>query len=112
MADLRACLPAFQHPAAPKVLGIRPVREKLATFAPVPGIDDLRPGPTGPSGIILAGDYTNTGWPATMEGATRSGYAAAAATALNRAPPGVCRPVPPDRPSGPRVGLRACGGES
>lgn len=39
----------------------------------------MRPGPTGPSGIVLAGDYTDTGWPATMEGAARSGYAAAAA---------------------------------
>jgi squalene-associated FAD-dependent desaturase len=85
MDDLRTCLPSFQasqgraRDAQPKLLRVRAVKEKLATFAPVPGLDALRPGPTGPSGIILAGDYTSTGWPATMEGATRSGYVAAAA---------------------------------
>jgi squalene-associated FAD-dependent desaturase len=57
------------------------VIEKRATFAPLPGIDRLRPQQAPPPGgiqnLYLAGDYTQTGWPATMEGATRSGYLAA-----------------------------------
>lgn len=80
-ADIRACVPDAR---AAHLVSVRAVKEKLATFAPVPGLDALRPPPRPPSGdgLILAGDYTDTGWPATMEGATRSGYAAAAA-ALN-----------------------------
>jgi uncharacterized protein with NAD-binding domain and iron-sulfur cluster len=62
---------------------VRSVKEKRATFAPLPGLNALRPSAAPPRGlahdsIILAGDYTDTGWPATMEGATRSGYTAAA----------------------------------
>ena len=57
------------------------VVEKRATFAPVPGVDRLRPtqapGEGGIENLFLAGDYTKTGWPATMEGAARSGYLAA-----------------------------------
>jgi uncharacterized protein with NAD-binding domain and iron-sulfur cluster len=57
------------------------VIEKRATFAPTPGIDRLRPQQAPPAGgienLYLAGDYTLTGWPATMEGAVRSGYLAA-----------------------------------
>ena len=57
------------------------VIEKRATFAPVPGIDRLRPRQAPPgdgiANLYLAGDYTLTGWPATMEGAVRSGYLAA-----------------------------------
>ncbi|MDB1089788.1 hydroxysqualene dehydroxylase HpnE [Streptomyces sp. ACA25] len=53
-------------------------RERSATFAPVPGVGRLRPGPgTGLPGLHLAGAWTATGWPATMEGAVRSGLAAA-----------------------------------
>jgi zeta-carotene desaturase len=59
------------------------VIEKRATFSPSPGVDRLRPGqsppPGGIGGLFLAGDYTRTGWPATMEGAVRSGYLAAEA---------------------------------
>jgi hydroxysqualene dehydroxylase len=59
------------------------VIEKRATFSPLPGSDDFRPlqspPPDGIAGLFLAGDYTRTGWPATMEGAVRSGYLAAAA---------------------------------
>lgn len=79
LADIHACLPAAQGADPPKLIGVRAVKEKLATFAPTPGVEQLRPNAAGDSRIILAGDYTNTGWPATMEGATRSGYAAAAA---------------------------------
>lgn len=81
------------HHALPGAVGIEPVearaiKEKRATFAATPGIDALRPraapGCVGLDGggirnLYLAGDWTDTGWPATMEGAVRSGYAAAAA---------------------------------
>ncbi|HEX5243743.1 MAG TPA: hydroxysqualene dehydroxylase HpnE [Tepidisphaeraceae bacterium] len=57
------------------------VIEKRATFAPLPGVDRLRPTQAAPEGglenLVLAGDYTLSGWPAMMEGAVRSGYLAA-----------------------------------
>ncbi|MDT0306565.1 hydroxysqualene dehydroxylase HpnE [Streptomyces sp. DSM 44917] len=57
-------------------------RERAATFAPAPGVGRLRPGPvTRAPGLFLAGAWTATGWPATMEGAVRSGLAAARAAA-------------------------------
>jgi uncharacterized protein with NAD-binding domain and iron-sulfur cluster len=59
------------------------VIEKRATFSPLPGTDKFRPNQSPPAGgianLYLAGDYTQTDWPATMEGATRSGYLAAGA---------------------------------
>ncbi len=56
------------------------VKEVSATFSPAPGCDRLRPGARSPMGnLFLAGDWTATGWPATMEGAVRSGYLAAEA---------------------------------
>ena len=56
------------------------VKEIHATFSPAPGSDALRaPHQTPWPRLFLAGDWTNTGWPATMEGAVRSGYGAAEA---------------------------------
>jgi squalene-associated FAD-dependent desaturase len=53
-------------------------REHSATFRAEPGARALRPGPlTRLEGLVLAGAWTDTGWPATMEGAVRSGQAAA-----------------------------------
>jgi uncharacterized protein with NAD-binding domain and iron-sulfur cluster len=53
-------------------------REPHATFRGEPGSARHRPGPvTGVPGLFLAGAWTDTGWPATMEGAVRSGHAAA-----------------------------------
>jgi squalene-associated FAD-dependent desaturase len=53
-------------------------REHAATFRAVPGARALRPGPrTAIPGLVLAGSWTDTGWPATMEGAVRSGQTAA-----------------------------------
>jgi hydroxysqualene dehydroxylase len=50
------------------------IREKRATFECRVGIEAQRPGNTTPlEGLWLAGDYTNTGYPATLEGAVRSG---------------------------------------
>jgi phytoene dehydrogenase-like protein len=52
--------------------------EREATFLQRPGTQRLRPGPrTASPGLFLAGAWTDTGWPATMEGAVRSGLAAA-----------------------------------
>ena len=60
------------------------IKEVNATYSPRPGIDAHRPGAvTEWPRVFLAGDWTATGWPATMEGAVRSGYLAA--EALTRA---------------------------
>jgi zeta-carotene desaturase len=54
------------------------VRESTATFSPAPGCEEWRPPQeTTVSNLFLAGDWTKTGWPATMESAVRSGYQAA-----------------------------------
>jgi zeta-carotene desaturase len=56
------------------------IKEVNATFSPKPGIDRYRPASQTPwPCVFLAGDWTATGWPATMEGAVRSGYIAAQA---------------------------------
>ncbi len=53
-------------------------REHAATFRAVPGIARLRPSThTSTPGLVLAGAWTDTGWPATLEGAVRSGHTAA-----------------------------------
>ncbi|MFZ2113450.1 MAG: hydroxysqualene dehydroxylase HpnE [Solirubrobacteraceae bacterium] len=53
-------------------------REHAATFAARPGTESLRPDPrTSVAGLVMAGAWTNTGWPATLEGAVLSGHAAA-----------------------------------
>src|SRR5579872_2434928 len=58
------------------------IKEVNATYSPRPGIDVFRPTPvTAWPRVFLAGDWTATGWPATMEGAVRSGYIAAEALA-------------------------------
>jgi zeta-carotene desaturase len=58
------------------------VKEQRATFSAAPETECLRPG-TGSSipNLHMAGDWTRSGWPATMEGAVRSGYLAAESTA-------------------------------
>jgi hypothetical protein len=79
------------HHCVPRSIGLQPVnaraiKEKRATFAATPDIESLRPsvsasfaGGSGIENLFIAGDWIDTGWPATMEGATRSGYAAACA---------------------------------
>lgn len=88
VAELRArYLPELERllPAA-RGAGIRDffvTRERTATFAPAPGVGRLRPGTrTRAPGLFLAGAWTATGWPATMEGAVRSGAGAADAALL------------------------------
>ncbi len=60
-------------------------RERHATFRAAPGSGRARPGARTPmAGLYLAGSWTQTGWPDTMEGAVRSGRAAAAALLADR----------------------------
>jgi zeta-carotene desaturase len=76
--QIRATLPAAREAKLER--GVI-VIEKRATFSPLPGSDAFRPSQAPPSdgleNLFLAGDYTRTGWPATMEGAVRAGYLAA-----------------------------------
>jgi uncharacterized protein with NAD-binding domain and iron-sulfur cluster len=62
-----------------ELLWSRVSREPQATVALRPHTRPLRPSPGEPrrDGVVLAGAWTATGWPATMEGAVRSGRAAA-----------------------------------
>lgn len=65
-------------PGDAKLLRGRLVTEHRAVFSPLPGVDSLRPEQQSPIyNLQLAGDWTQTGWPSTMEGAVRSGYLAA-----------------------------------
>jgi squalene-associated FAD-dependent desaturase len=77
VAELRERLPPAK---AARLLRARVVTEHAATFSAVPGVDRWRPVQTSPlANLFVAGDWTATGWPATMEGAVRSGYLAAEA---------------------------------
>jgi squalene-associated FAD-dependent desaturase len=86
--ELRArYLPAlaelFPAAASAAVEAFFVTREHSATFRASPGARALRPGAETPlRGLVLAGSWTDTGWPATMEGAVRSGRAAAQAALL------------------------------
>ena len=63
---------------AARVTHSRVVTEHRAALSVVPGIEDLRPVQQSPiENVQLAGDWTRTGWPSTMEGAVRSGRLAA-----------------------------------
>ncbi len=80
---LPALAALFPAARTARVLDFFVTREPHATFRAAPGSAALRPGPaTTAPGLALAGAWTATGWPATMEGAVRSG-AAAAATVLD-----------------------------
>ncbi|HSG69941.1 MAG TPA: FAD-dependent oxidoreductase, partial [Planctomycetaceae bacterium] len=68
----------FPRARAAQLVHSRLVTEHKAVFSPRPGIESLRPSQTTPvENLHLAGDWTDTGWPATMEGAVRSGFLAA-----------------------------------
>lgn len=76
-AALRRAFPAAREA---RVLRSLVLREAAATFSPDPGSAALRPAARSPvPGLFLAGDWTATGLPATIEGAVRSGLAAAEA---------------------------------
>ncbi len=73
---------AHAFPAAREaiLLDAAVVKQRNATFRCVPGAQRLRPGPrTASPNLFLAGEWTDTGWPSTMESAVISGYNAAAA---------------------------------
>ena len=75
---VRRLLPAARDA---ELLEVFVTRERTATFRQAPGSLALRPAQaTGLPGFALAGAWTDTGWPATMEGAVRSGIAAARET--------------------------------
>jgi zeta-carotene desaturase len=75
VAELEEFFPAVGHA---KLLKSTVIKEVHATYSPRPGIESYRPQPeTVWPRVFLAGDWTATGWPATMEGAVRSGYLAA-----------------------------------
>jgi squalene-associated FAD-dependent desaturase len=75
LPQLRRALPASREAELVRTVV---VKEPEATFVPAPGV--VRPGPvTEFENFLLAGAYTSTGWPATMESAVRSGLTAARA---------------------------------
>jgi squalene-associated FAD-dependent desaturase len=64
--------------AQAQVVHSRLVTEHKAVFSVLPGVEALRPEQQSPIGNLqIAGDWTKTGWPGTMESAVRSGYLAA-----------------------------------
>ncbi len=97
----------FPRTREAQLLHSRLVTEHRAVFSNRPGASDRRPPQQSPvANLQLAGDWTRTGWPATMEGAVRSGYLAAenVLRALGRPE----RVLAPDRPIAmlPRLLLR------
>jgi zeta-carotene desaturase len=77
LAEVREFFPAASEAT---LLKSAVIKEVNATYSPRPGIDAHRPTPVSRwARVFLAGDWTATGWPATMEGAVRSGYLAAEA---------------------------------
>src|ERR1043166_7346602 len=79
IGDLRLYFPKVKDAT---LLKSHVVKEQRATFSAAPETEQLRPEcRTAIPNVYLAGDWTRTGWPATMEGAVRSGYVAAEAIA-------------------------------
>jgi squalene-associated FAD-dependent desaturase len=84
-AEILAVTMEALHKYFPEMIRATPTRALVlrdpdATFSCGPEAEAFRPGPTTPiGGLYLAGDWTNTGLPATIEGAVRSGHAAATA---------------------------------
>jgi zeta-carotene desaturase len=77
LAELARFFPETRHA---RLLKSGILKEARATFSLPPGLDALRPAQrTAWPGLTLAGDWTATGWPSTMEGAARSGRLAAGA---------------------------------
>jgi squalene-associated FAD-dependent desaturase len=103
LPELRRLLPLARDA---RVRDFFVTRERTATFAPSPGVGRLRPGArTKAPGLYLAGAWTATGWPATMESAVRSGVSAAdaALSALGRPRPSrlfTFEEASPDVPTG------------
>ena len=96
---LRELAEAIPETAGAPILKSYVVRERKATFVPAPGVDALRPDQRSPyPGFYVAGEWTQTGWPSTMESAARSGYLAAERALEDLGAPRAC--LAPDlRPS-------------
>lgn len=105
VAEVRSAFPAARDAV---LVASRIVTDPTAVLSVRPGVDAVRPtAGTAVPNLFLAGDWTATGWPSTMEGAVRSGRLAAAAAAerLGLA----CHGLTPDLPKGLLVRL-AIGG--
>jgi len=77
LSELKEFFPKAEHT---NLLKAQVIKELRATYSAAPGTEGLRPGAETPiKNLFLAGDWTRTGWPPTMEGAVRSGYRAAEA---------------------------------
>jgi squalene-associated FAD-dependent desaturase len=101
LAEVRACVPASQ---SADLTRSQVIRWPKATISPKPGIEALRPMQTSPiENLFIAGEWTQTGWPSTMEGAARSGYLAAEALLAHAGTPR--RFLVPDLPPAPLVRL-------
>ena len=88
LTELAEFFPRVNDAKLEKVTLIKEVR---ATFGVPPGIDAARPGPASSwPQLFLAGDWTATGWPATMESAVRSGHLAAEALGVSAELPLQC----------------------
>jgi hydroxysqualene dehydroxylase len=75
LEELGQLLPAVKEA---KLLHSLVIKERFATFSPAVGMESVRPTARTPiRGLYLAGDWTATGLPATIEGAVKSGYTAA-----------------------------------
>jgi zeta-carotene desaturase len=95
VSELGEFFPAVREAAVTKVTVIKEVH---ATFSPTPGSDAFRPSQVTPwPRLFLAGDWTATGWPSTMEGAVRSGFGAA--EALTNSASNANRFLVPDLPA-------------
>jgi zeta-carotene desaturase len=101
LKEVRQALPAARDA---NLIKATVIKEAAATFSPEPGVDRWRPKQDSPvQNLFLAGDWTDTGWPATMEGAVRSGYLAAEAVLRREGRPH--QYVRPDLPADGLVSL-------
>jgi len=103
VGELREVFPAARDA---RLLASRVVTDPTAVLSVRPGVEAVRPGAvTTVPNLVLAGDWTATGWPSTMEGAVRSGRLAAAAALRGLGMDG--RPPDPELPRGFLVRLLA-----
>ncbi len=101
VAEVREAFPAAREA---QLVEARIVTDPTAVLSVRPGVDEVRPAATtAVANLFLAGDWTATGWPSTMEGAVRSGRTAAAAAAEHLGLPAPT--LTPDLPKSPLVRL-------
>ncbi|MEY3205246.1 MAG: 15-cis-phytoene desaturase, partial [Planctomycetota bacterium] len=94
----------FPRARVARLVDARVVTDPTSVLSVRPGVDDVRPpARTRSSNLFLAGDWTATGWPSTMEGAVRSGRLAAVEVAKSLGIP--CAGLTPDLPKNPLVRL-------